>query len=116
MTTNTQCLNHVGNHECPACGTGHASTHFDGCIHANIDPRDICSSLCCDDCYADECRDYDAAEAMQGWDCNPMTTFELMGVDLDLDDEDSTGDWQVIVLDRFGDRQVLDRFHHNRLT
>ena len=40
------------------------------------------------------------------WDCDPFFVPEPMAYDLDLDEEDDEGDWQVIVLDRFGDRMV----------
>ena len=50
-------------------------------------------------CWIDE-DDYEA------WDCDPDAYFEDMSYDLDLNEEDDTGDWQAIVLDRFGDRFV----------
>ena len=50
-------------------------------------------------CWIDE--DY-----YEAWDCDPDMCFEDMSYDLDLYEDDSTGDWQVIALDRFGDRQV----------
>lgn len=42
------------------------------------------------------------------WDCDPDMVFADEAYDLDLDDTDDTGDWQVLVLDRFGDRMVTD--------
>lgn len=43
------------------------------------------------------------------WDCDPDFQPILETVDLDLDEEDDTGDWQVLALDRYGDRLVDDR-------
>lgn len=45
----------------------------------------------------------------EAWDCNPEFLPIDEGYDLDLDEEDSTSDWQVIALDRFGDRLVCDK-------
>lgn len=45
-------------------------------------------------------------EQQEAWDCNPDMIFVPETVDLDLDDEDAEGDWQVLCLDRFGDRMV----------
>lgn len=42
----------------------------------------------------------------EAWDCDPLFVAEDLSYDLDLDEEDDEGDWQVIVLDRFGDRMV----------
>ena len=44
------------------------------------------------------------------WDCDPDMYFEDMSYDLELDEEDDTSDWQVIVLDRFGDRLVSPEY------
>ena len=44
------------------------------------------------------------------WDCDPYACFEDMSYDLELDEEDDTSDWQVIVLDRFGDRLVSPEY------
>jgi hypothetical protein len=40
------------------------------------------------------------------WDCDPTFLPIYEGVELDLDEEDDEGDWQVLCLDRFGDRLV----------
>lgn len=40
------------------------------------------------------------------WDCDPSFQPILEDYDLDLDETDSESDWQVICLDRFGDRLV----------
>lgn len=46
--------------------------------------------------------DYDN-EFSEGWDCDPNAH---LADDSDYrDEEDSTGDWQEICLDRWGDRQ-----------
>lgn len=44
--------------------------------------------------------------ANEAWDCDPSFVPIPETVDLDLIEEDDTGDWQVLVLDRFGDRSV----------
>lgn len=38
------------------------------------------------------------------WDCDLFANVEVDDYDLDIDEEDDTGDWQVIALDRFYDR------------
>ena len=40
------------------------------------------------------------------WDCDPSFDPIDEAYDLDLDEEDDEGDWQVLALDRFGDRAV----------
>lgn len=40
------------------------------------------------------------------WDCHPGHVHHYEPYDLGLDDEDGEGDWQVLALDRFGDRLV----------
>jgi hypothetical protein len=40
------------------------------------------------------------------WDCDPFHIHAEEPYDIDLDESDDTGDWQVLVLDRFGDRMV----------
>jgi hypothetical protein len=42
-----------------------------------------------------------------GWDCDPFQLFEL---EPDIDEEDAEGDWQTVVLDRFGDRLVTANY------
>lgn len=42
----------------------------------------------------------------EAWDCDLFFVPENMSFDIDLDEEDDTGDWQVITLDRFHDRNV----------
>ena len=49
----------------------------------------------------------------RAWDCDPDFQPILETVDLDLDEEDDEGDWQVLVLDRFGDRLVDDSLEHH---
>jgi hypothetical protein len=41
-----------------------------------------------------------------GWDCDPFMTAIVDNYDLELDFTDDCGDWQVIALDRFGDRGI----------
>jgi len=36
---------HVSYASCPDCGASFATTHFTGCQHTGIDPRDIASPL-----------------------------------------------------------------------
>lgn len=43
---------------------------------------------------------------LEAWDCDPFARPLVDTVDADLDEEDDTGDWQVLALDRFGDRMV----------
>lgn len=45
-------------------------------------------------------------EGNEAWDCDIFVQHIEEPYDLDLDEEDDEGDWQVIVLDRFGDRMV----------
>jgi len=40
----------------------------------------------------------------EGWDCDPNAVFDLD--ESTLDEEDASGDWQEVCLDRFGDRLV----------
>jgi len=40
----------------------------------------------------------------EAWDCNPLFMPPDENVLTDIDIEDSTGDWQIIALDRFHDR------------
>ena len=40
------------------------------------------------------------------WDCDLFTEVFMEAYDIDLEEEDDEGDWQVIALDRFYDRQV----------
>ena len=42
----------------------------------------------------------------QAWDCDLFFVPPNEDYMLDIDEEDSEGDWQIIVLDRFGDRLV----------
>lgn len=42
----------------------------------------------------------------EAWDCDLFFVPPKENFDLDIDLEDSTGDWQVLALDRFGDRYV----------
>jgi len=41
----------------------------------------------------------------EAWDCDPDAIVIVEPYDVGLDEEDSD-DWQVIALDRFGDRMV----------
>lgn len=45
-------------------------------------------------------------EPTEAWDCDPFTRLSADPYDLELDEEDSESDWQVLALDRFGDRMV----------
>ena len=49
---------------------------------------------------------YQPVESGAAWDCNPSFQPIDESYDLDLDDQDDTGDWQVLCLDRYGDRSV----------
>lgn len=40
------------------------------------------------------------------WDCDPFMIMPVETYDLELDEEEDETDWQVLVLDRFGDRTV----------
>ncbi len=40
------------------------------------------------------------------WDCDPEALLPVEDYDADLDYEDAESDWQVLALDRFGDRLV----------
>lgn len=40
------------------------------------------------------------------WDCDPDAIIVIEEYDHGLDDTDGNGDWQVLALDRFGDRNV----------
>ena len=44
------------------------------------------------------------------WDCDPSFVSDYDGEYTELDEEDDTGDWQVIALDRFGDRRISERY------
>jgi len=48
----------------------------------------------------------DAPEMGCAWDCNPDIEWIDEPYDLDLDETMDETDWQVLVLDRFGDRTV----------
>lgn len=56
--------------------------------------------------YAPHHYDSIDVERETAWDCDPHVTFEDQAYDAGLDEEDDEGDWQVIALDRFGDRMV----------
>lgn len=60
-------------------------------------------------------KDYDSLDneaeyTGKAWDCDIFFVAEPLDYDLDLDYEDDEGDWQVLALDRFGDRMVRDDF------
>ena len=40
------------------------------------------------------------------WDCDPDAMIFPEPYDAELNEEDDQGDWQVLALDRFGDRSV----------
>lgn len=40
------------------------------------------------------------------WDCDPMALVYVEPYDIDLDEEDAASDWQILALDRFGDRTI----------
>lgn len=42
----------------------------------------------------------------EAWDCDPFFIPECLDYDLDVDCEDSESDWQILALDRFGDRTI----------
>lgn len=42
----------------------------------------------------------------EAWDCDIFFEPEPLDYDLDLDYEDASGDWQVLALDRFADRNL----------
>lgn len=62
------------------------------------------------DDWAEEERFYDDLDATAGWDCNPDAQVVVEDYDEGLDYEDDEGDWQVLALDRFGDRSVNANF------
>ena len=45
-------------------------------------------------------------EPRVAWDCDPDAIVPAEPYDEGLDDEDAESEWQVIALDRFGDRLV----------
>lgn len=47
---------------------------------------------------------------MEAWDCDLFTTVIMEPYDIDLDYEDDEGDWQVLALDRFADRNINGGF------
>lgn len=49
---------------------------------------------------------YDEREHEEAWDCDPEAEVSAEEYDAGLDEEDDEGDWQVLALDRFGDRIV----------
>ena len=48
---------------------------------------------------------------MEAWDCDIFFIPPNEEYDLDINYEDDTGDWQILVLDRFGDRTVNPNFY-----
>lgn len=48
----------------------------------------------------------------EAWDCDPDAALHVDAYDLELDEEADETDWQVLVLDRFGDRTVDESLHH----
>lgn len=44
----------------------------------------------------------------EAWDCDPFAEVEVEAYDLDLDYEDGEGDYQILALDRFYDRNICD--------
>ncbi len=43
---------------------------------------------------------------MEAWDCDLFTDVTVEPYDIDIDYEDSTGDYQILALERFFDRQI----------
>lgn len=50
----------------------------------------------------------DEALPSVAWDCDPDAMIFVEDYDADLDETNDTTDWQVLVLDRFGDRMVTE--------
>lgn len=48
--------------------------------------------------------DWHLADSTEAWDCNLFFVAESLDYDLDIDYE--SDDWQIIALDRFGDRFI----------
>lgn len=42
----------------------------------------------------------------KAWDCDPFAEVNVEPYDAGLDYEDDEGDWQVLALDRFADRDI----------
>jgi len=49
---------------------------------------------------------FEEEEPAVAWDCDPDYIAEPLDRYQDLDETDDTGDWQIIVLERFHDRLV----------
>lgn len=45
---------------------------------------------------------------MEAWDCDLFADVYVEPYDLDIDEEDAEGDWQIIALDRFADRNIKE--------
>ena len=56
---------------------------------------------------------FDEVEHAVAWDCDPEFIAEPLDRYQDLDECDDTGDWQVIVLERFHDRLVDSSLRHH---
>lgn len=67
------------------------------CDEFNGQPHSPADDLC------PECR---AHENKMAWDCDLFAEVDADAIDLELDLEDDTGDWQVLALDRYGDRLI----------
>jgi hypothetical protein len=63
-----------------------------------------------DEFDADTINEIGIFEMRSAWDCDPDTLVSVDEYDAGLDETDDTGDWQVLALDRFGDRNVNPNF------
>lgn len=55
--------------------------------------------------------DFDCEIPSVAWDCDPFADVSMPDFDEGLDfDNDSSGDWQSVCLDRFGDRLINGRY------
>lgn len=45
---------------------------------------------------------------MEAWDCDLFFVPDVPDHDEGIDEEDASGDWQVIALDRFADRIITE--------
>lgn len=55
--------------------------------------------------------DFDSISVNEAWDCDPFADVSAPDYDEGLDfDDDPSGDWQSVCLDRFGDRLINGRY------
>lgn len=54
------------------------------------------------------------AHQQHAWDCDPTFTPPVEDELIDIDEEDASSDWQIIALDRWGDRRVNGNYYTRR--